>query len=143
LLHQADGMKDAALVSLEQALRAAAPTGHLRIFVDECEHLQVLLEELKPRLTDEVLSAYAGLLLEAMRCPPAKPGTGFRQEPLLSGRELEVMHFLAQGLTYEDIGKHLYLSLNTVQFHVKSIYRKLLVNKRVQAIDKARQMKLI
>ena len=53
LLYQAAGKKHEALETLEAALRAAAPTGLLRIFVDECEPLQALLEELKPRLTDE------------------------------------------------------------------------------------------
>jgi LuxR family maltose regulon positive regulatory protein len=61
----------------------------------------------------------------------------------LSERELEVLSYLARGLTYEEIGQQLFLSLNTVQFHVKNIYGKLLVNKRVQAIEKAREMKLI
>ena len=46
-------------------------------------------------------------------------------------------------MTYEEIGRQTFLSLNTVQFHVKNIYRKLLVNKRVQAIEKARDLKLI
>ena len=62
---------------------------------------------------------------------------------MLSERELEVLRNLARGLSYEEIGKQLFLSLNTIQFHVKSIYRKLLVNKRVHAIEKAREMSLI
>ena len=128
---------------LEVALRAAAPTGLFRIFVDECEPLQALLEELKPRLADEALIAYANRLLEAFSCGPAKPETGERHEALLSERELEVLRYLARGLTYEEIGQQLFLSLNTVQFHVKNIYGKLLVNKRVQAIEKAREMNLI
>ncbi len=66
-----------------------------------------------------------------------------QHEALLSERELEVLRNLAKGLTYEEIGRQLFLSLNTVQFHVKNIYRKLLVNKRVQAIEKAREMNLI
>jgi ATP/maltotriose-dependent transcriptional regulator MalT len=61
----------------------------------------------------------------------------------LSARELEVLQNLAKGLSYEEIGRQLFLSLNTVQSHVKNIYRKLLVNKRVQAIEKAREMNLI
>ena len=67
LLYQAAGKKDEALETLEAALSAAAPTGLFRIFVDECEPLQALLEELKPRLTDEALIAYANRLLEAMQ----------------------------------------------------------------------------
>jgi LuxR family maltose regulon positive regulatory protein len=143
LLYQAGGKKEKALESLNMALRSAAPTGLLRIFVDEYGPLQVLLEELKSRLADETLIAYASRLLEAFCCEPVKPETGDRQEELLSERELEVLRSLARGLTYEEIGRQLFLSLNTVQFHVKNIYRKLLVNKRAQAIEKAREMNLI
>jgi LuxR family maltose regulon positive regulatory protein len=78
-----------------------------------------------------------------MSSAPAKPETRARPEALLSERELEVLRLLAKGLTYEDIGRQLFLSLNTVQFHVKNIYGKLLVNKRVQAIEKAREMNLL
>jgi ATP/maltotriose-dependent transcriptional regulator MalT len=66
-----------------------------------------------------------------------------RREVLLSERELGVLCHLARGLTYEEIGQQLFLSLNTVQFHIKNIYSKLSVNKRVQAIEKAREMHLI
>jgi LuxR family maltose regulon positive regulatory protein len=65
------------------------------------------------------------------------------EEQRLSERELEVLRCLAAGQSYKEIGQQLYLSLNTVQFHIKSIYGKLLVNKRVQAIEKARDLKLI
>jgi LuxR family maltose regulon positive regulatory protein len=143
LLYQAAGKKYEALETLQVALSAAAPTGLFRIFVDECESLQGLLEELKPRLTGEALIAYASRLLDNMSCGPSKVETGEERRALLSERELEVLQNLAKGLIYEEIGRQLYLSLNTVQFHVKSIYRKLLVNKRVQAIEKAREMNLI
>jgi LuxR family maltose regulon positive regulatory protein len=118
-------------------------TGLLRIFLDECDLLQALLEELKPRLTDQTLIAYASRLLGAMSCGSPKVETREKHEALLSERELEVLHHLAMGLSYQEIGQQLFLSLNTVQFHVKNIYRKLLVNKRVQAIEKAREMNLI
>jgi LuxR family transcriptional regulator, maltose regulon positive regulatory protein len=143
LLYQAEGKKNKALESLEFALNAAAPTGLWRIFVDECEPLQALLEELKPRLTDGALTAYANRLLEAMRCETAKPDTGDQHAVLLSERELEVLRHLATGQTYEEISQQLFLSLNTIQYHVKNIYSKLKVNKRVQAIEKAQEMKLI
>jgi LuxR family maltose regulon positive regulatory protein len=143
LLCRAVGKKDEALEILEGALSAAAPTGLFRIFVDECEPLQALLEELKSRLKDGALIAYTNRLLGAMRCGSSKVKTVEVHDTLLSERELEVLRYLAQGLSYEAIGQQLFLSLNTIQFHVKSIYRKLLVNKRVQAIEKAREMKLL
>jgi DNA-binding CsgD family transcriptional regulator len=143
LLYQATGKKHEALETLKGAIKAAAPTGLFRIFLDECEPLQTLLEELKPRLADEALVAYASHLLSAMRCGPAKHAARARHPERLSERELEVLRYLARGLSYEEIGRQLFLSLNTVQFHVKNIYGKLLVNKRVQAIERAREMHLI
>lgn len=142
LLYEAEGKKNEALETLEVALRAAAPTGLFRIFVDEGDTLQPLLGALKLRLKDKSLLAYADRLLEAF-----SPGTAIleSQEPevLLSERELQVLRDLAKGLSYEQIGQQLFLSLNTIQSHVKHIYRKLLVNKRTQAIEKARELKLI
>lgn len=143
LLYLASGKKPEALETLEEALIVAAPTGLLRVFVDECESLQALLEEIRPRLSDEALVAYAGRLLEAMSCKAEPPDTGNGYQAQLSGRELEVLRNLAAGMTYEEIGRQMFLSLNTVQFHIKNIYSKLLVNKRVQAIEKARELNLI
>jgi LuxR family maltose regulon positive regulatory protein len=115
----------------------------LRIFVDECDRLLILLVELKRRSTDDSLITYADRVLEASSCTWVKPEAPAVQGKLLSQRELEVLRYLASGLTYEEIGQQLYLSLNTVQFHVKNIYGKLQVNKRVEAVEKAREMKLI
>jgi LuxR family maltose regulon positive regulatory protein len=143
LLYQAAGQKSEALETLEEALKTSAPTGLLRVFVDEGGSLLALLVDLKRRLTDQTLIAYANRLLEAMSGELSKVVTGEVHQALLSERELEVLCYLAKGLSYEEIGQQLYLSLNTIQFHVKHIYRKLLVNKRVQAIEKAREMKLI
>jgi LuxR family maltose regulon positive regulatory protein len=143
LLYQAAGKKQKALETLHAALRAAAPTGLFRVFVDEGEPLLALLQEIKPWLTDEAVSVYANRLLQTLSSGTAKVGPEARQAALLSERELEVLHCLAKGLTYEEIGQHFFLSLNTIQFHVKNIYGKLLVNKRMQAIERAREMKLI
>jgi ATP/maltotriose-dependent transcriptional regulator MalT len=143
LQYQACGMKAEALGMLEEAVRAAAPTGLFRTFVDECESLQGLLGELKPRLAGQDLAAYASRLLDAMRCGPAKPEAEAELPERLSERELEVLRHLARGLSYAEIGRQLFLSLNTIQFHVKNIYGKLQANKRVQAIEKARELRLI
>jgi ATP/maltotriose-dependent transcriptional regulator MalT len=143
LLYQAAGKINEALETLGVAVSAAAHTGYFRIFLDEGEPLHPLLEELKPRLREQTMIAYANRLLETMSPGPAKPETGDKHKALMSERELEVLRYLAQGVTYEEIGRQLFLSLNTVQFHVKNIYSKLLVNKRFQAVEVAREMKLI
>jgi ATP/maltotriose-dependent transcriptional regulator MalT len=94
-------------------------------------------------LKDQDQFAFAKHLLDAMPGGPVKDKASIVDEQTLSDRELDVLRLLAAGQSYKEIGQNLFLSLNTVQFHVKSIYRKLLVNKRVQAIEKAREMKLV
>ena len=61
----------------------------------------------------------------------------------LSVREVEVLKLLAAGLTNQEIADKLYLSLNTIKSHTNSIYIKLGVNRRAQAIDAARKMQLV
>jgi LuxR family transcriptional regulator, maltose regulon positive regulatory protein len=142
-IYQGMGKKEKALETLAGPLRIAAPTGLFQIFVDECETLQSLLEALKPRLKDTSVSAYTNRLLEAFGRGAANAETGEKQEAMLSARELEVLQSLAKGQSYEEIGQQLFLSLNTIQSHVKNIYRKLGVNKRIHAIEKARELNLI
>ncbi|MDW7657255.1 MAG: LuxR C-terminal-related transcriptional regulator [Bacillota bacterium] len=63
-------------------------------------------------------------------------------EPL-SKREREVLTAMAQGFSNADIATRLYLSPNTLKTHSQNIFSKLDVHNRVQAINKARILKLI
>ena len=56
---------------------------------------------------------------------------------------MEVLRLLAEGLTYAEIAERLVVSLNTVRFHVKEIYRKLGVNRQAQAVARARELGLL
>jgi DNA-binding NarL/FixJ family response regulator len=58
-----------------------------------------------------------------------------RNDPLdaLSARQMQVLVLLADGCTYEEIGARLYISLNTVKFHVRSIFLRLGVRNRMAA----------
>jgi LuxR family transcriptional regulator, maltose regulon positive regulatory protein len=143
LMCQVEGRTASAHEIIWKALRAAAPRGYFRIFLDEADLLRPLLESIEPHVKDTEFSAFVERLLEVMPGESAKSKTKRVDEEKLSDRELEVLRLLAAGESYKEIGKKLFLSLNTVQFHVKSIYRKLLVNQRVQAIEKARKMQLI
>jgi DNA-binding NarL/FixJ family response regulator len=57
----------------------------------------------------------------------------------LSDRETEVLEHLSKGLSYEQIADNLFISYGTVRKHVENIYRKLRVNNRTEAIDKAKK----
>jgi len=143
LMYQVEGRAENAHHMIKAALSASAQQGYFRIFLDEGDLVLPLLESAEPCLKDKDLSAFVKRLLEAMPGEAAKGKTDLVDKESLSDRELEVLSLLAAGQTYKEIGHGLFLSLNTVQFHVKNIYSKLLVNKRVQAIEKAREMDLI
>lgn len=61
----------------------------------------------------------------------------------LSAREHDVLQRLAQMMTTEEIAAELYLSVNTVKTHLKSVYRKLAVTRRSAAVRRARELELL
>ena len=63
--------------------------------------------------------------------------------PILSGREREVLTEIASGATNREIAQRLYLSPHTVKEHTSSIYRKLGVRNRAEAVRSAQRIGLI
>jgi LuxR family maltose regulon positive regulatory protein len=63
--------------------------------------------------------------------------------PSLSAREREVLNELARGATYADIAAELFVSENTVKTHVSSLYGKLAVTRRSEALAVARNLHLL
>jgi LuxR family maltose regulon positive regulatory protein len=61
----------------------------------------------------------------------------------LSEREQVVLRYLSSRLSAGEIADELYVSLNTVKTHIKSIYRKLDTNRRWDAVKRARQLQLL
>jgi NarL family two-component system response regulator LiaR len=78
-----------------------------------------------------------------------EPGAGFvlNEKELaslgMSKRELEVLQLMAQGLSNEEIGNRLFVSLNTIKTHSSKIFEKMDVQRRTQAIEKAKRIGLI
>jgi DNA-binding CsgD family transcriptional regulator len=81
--------------------------------------------------------------------PAAPAGEGFvRNEAAirslgLSPRECEILALLASGQSNKEMARTLAVSPNTIKTHVARVYEKLDVARRVQAIEKARWLKLI
>jgi LuxR family maltose regulon positive regulatory protein len=61
----------------------------------------------------------------------------------LSQRELTVLRYLSSRLTYVEIAAALFVSLNTLKSHVKTVYRKLAVACRADAVAAGRHLGLI
>jgi len=61
----------------------------------------------------------------------------------LSKRELEVLQLMAEGLSNQEIADRLFLSLNTIKTHSLRLFSKMDVERRTQAIEKAKRLNII
>jgi two-component system, NarL family, response regulator LiaR len=61
----------------------------------------------------------------------------------ISKRELEVLQLMAEGLSNQEIAERLHVSLHTVKSHSSKLFEKLEVERRTQAVDKAKKLVII
>jgi two-component system, NarL family, response regulator LiaR len=61
----------------------------------------------------------------------------------ISRREYEVLELVAMGLTNQEVADKLFVSLNTVKTHMTNLFAKLEVNRRTQAIQRAKELKIL
>ena len=92
--------------------------------------------------------AVLGLWAGRMLTPRPSNGTFERNQAAirslgLTERECEILERLASGRSNKELARDLGISPNTVKTHVARVYEKLEVQKRVQAIEKARWLSLI
>lgn len=74
---------------------------------------------------------------------PSAPGADPVIVEELTVRECEVLKLLAGMLTTAEVAGELYISVNTVKTHLKSIYRKLAANHRGEAVRRAKELRVI
>jgi LuxR family maltose regulon positive regulatory protein len=147
----------AALAALERALTLAEPEGYVQIFVDEGPPMLRLLEaqSAKRKAQNDPLQPYRDRLLAAFQRQQGADAGSVQpvlrsnaptlqrlQEPL-SPRELEVLRLVAQGLSNREIGERLHLAVSTVKGHNLTIFGKLQVQRRTEAIARARELGLL
>ena len=140
--HHAFGEKDTALQHLAEALALAEPENFVRTFVDEGAPMEHLLSEAAVR---GIMPDYVGTLLAVFEVEKKESDSLPIQTLIdpLSARELEILTLIAAGLKNKEIADQLFISLNTVLYHIKNIYGKLGVNKRTLAIIAARELNLL
>ncbi len=147
LAYEAQSNIPLALAPLERALALAKPEGYVRIFVDEGAPMARLLYE---ALSHGVEPAYIRRLLATFPVaeseqPPSSPLRDPESELVepLSERELEVLQLIAQGLSNREISERLFLALSTVKGHNRRIFGKLQVQRRTEAVARARELGLV
>ena len=141
----------AAAESLERALALAATEGYPRMFIEGGAPVRALLADHLHRGTAHRALAEALLegLLSQMTGPVASVGGGSLPPAVpvlvesLSEREHVVLRYLPSMLSAGEIAAELYVSVNTVKTHIKSIYRKLDANRRWDAVRRARALHLL
>ncbi len=124
-LLRADAGRDDAHIALETALDAAVPERMLRPFADATPELRALLESHARWGT-----RHGPFIAEALA---RKEATDSPTD--LSAREREILAYLRTPMTIAEIAAALYLSVNTVKTHVQSVYRKLGVQSRREAVS--------
>lgn len=144
---QRQGQPSQTLASLRLALALAEPGGYLRPFLDEGPAVAELLHRLVQQepnndYAQKALAGFTPTAAHRLTAAPLVPSPALLYEPL-SDRECEVLHLLAADLTYEAIAETLIISLNTVRTHTHHLYSKLNVNRRSQAIARARELGLL
>ncbi len=138
---------------VDEALAIAAPNHSVRCFVDEGSEIDSLLLDLRQSkikgwssskrsfLEDVTLSIVTEKSEDTEVSSSISPVAGLI-EPL-SDRECQILGLISAGCTNNTISTTLFISLNTVKWHLKNIFGKLGVNNRTSAVAVARQLDLI
>ena len=130
--------------SLQRALRLGEPERLRLPFTLERAWLRRVL-----RADPDLAHVYRDLLEPDLVGPAREPAPqpGARAAPVmlepLSSREREVLRYAAEMLDTMEIAAVLFISVNTVKSHLKSIYRKLAVTHRGEAVRRARQLRIL
>jgi LuxR family maltose regulon positive regulatory protein len=132
---------------IKRALKMAEPEGYQRLFLDDGASIASLFYQV---ISHQENSVYAERLLKALDYQKEDQskkhldsGTPDALIEPLSGREVDVLECLAEGLSNREIAHRLTISLSTVKTHTRNIYTKLGVNSRTQAIAQARAWGII
>jgi len=140
---QGQGEIERALGVLERVLLVTEHKGHIRSFIRLGPPMGQLLHL---AAAQGIAVGYVGQLLAALAeraAPgPADPAAAVLAEPL-SERELDVLRLLGTHLSAPEIARELTIAASTVRSHIKSIYGKLQVHSRDEAVVRARELYLL
>ena len=143
----AQGLSTEAESLLSQALSLAQPEGFLRLFLDLGRPFREVLERLAGGGAG--IAEDARPLLDAFRQEKGEETTLPRTSSVetlidpLTGRELEVLQLIAEGLSNKEIAGRLFVTPGTVKQHLKNISRKLEAHGRMQVVRRGRELKLL
>ncbi|MEP2988265.1 MAG: LuxR C-terminal-related transcriptional regulator [Parasphingorhabdus sp.] len=130
---EAAGNREQAFTVLEQAIEDAACINCPRPFAGDVS---------QPLLAEVVSSTMNKTQAHAVKDLAPRIATVVDKK-LFSSREEEVLQGIVEGKSNKEIARELDLTDNTIKFHLRNIYRKLGVKKRVPAVEKARELGIL
>ena len=154
LLYQAQGKREQALDTLVCALSYGAAEDYQRTLLDEGMPMLTLLTELREVRYNTKISAhhdaatgYLDQLISLLSRDLAERNSVSRGDLLpleqLSKREREILQFMGEGKSNREIAQQLVIAVSTVKSHLHTIYSKLQVQSRTQAIICANKLHLL
>jgi LuxR family maltose regulon positive regulatory protein len=137
---QKKGNPSQALTHLEKALSLAQKEGFVRIFLDEGELIEKLLQQAEIK---GVYPDYVRMLLSAAFPVDKEAHMTQRLIEPLSERELEILRLVAEGKSNQQIAEVLIIARGTVKKHINNIFGKLGVQSRTQCVARGREINLL
>ncbi|WP_339315377.1 LuxR C-terminal-related transcriptional regulator [Paenibacillus sp. FSL R10-2734] len=148
--YEIQGKDGQAYEALEQALELAEPEGYIRIFLDEGLPLIRLLQRYLSDRSAASGHEYINQLLQSYLLEPLNNvnSTAMKESESsidihFTKRELELMYYIVEGRSNDEIASRLFLSPGTVKRYIHNIHQKLDVKNRVQAVSKIREQRLL
>ena len=153
LVHQAGRDKNKAMEFLQQALELAEPEAYVKIFINEGKPLELLLRAVQNRgnAADYVKKLLLGFESNSEHeknhprslCADAIISLNDLLDEPLSKREMEILKLIAQGLSNKEISEKLFIALSSVKGHNQKIFAKLQVQRRTEAVARARELAMV
>lgn len=133
------GQTEAALIQLGTALDLAMPDGYIRSFIDEGFVMAEMLNAYSKVQQDSNSSSgfYVKQLLRTMN-DTREVDQSLKE--ILTEQEFKILLLIKDRLMNKEIAERLNITVDTVKFHIKNIYKKLEVNNRKQALEIAKQL---
>ncbi len=133
-----------ALSEYIDALEMAADENLLIHFLFDLDQTSILLNDVysmhaegKTTISDSFMKKFRQAVDSKIRQSKGSRDLG------LSTREIEILKFIAEDLSNQEIADRLFVSINTVKTHLKNIFMKLGVDSRTKAVKKAKLLSLV
>ena len=137
-VHAYESDEELAITHLTQALKVGAEVGAKAIFIRQTE-----LYPLFHKVASRTPTFYNEEISRKVAARMQEIDSAKGEQPALTKREIEIVRHLDSGKPITSIGASLHISHNTMKTHLKNVYRKLAVEGRDEAVEKAKSLGLI